>query len=122
MKKEKEYKAWFSPEAIRKAVSAFDVIAGRGREGKLAFTYRVTENGESWTYDSEMDFFDAYGEGIADAKLTKKMGEYNLYLSYSRELKATKIAVGSPHRDEIESIFAIFETEVHNDKGSEQVY
>lgn len=109
MKKEKEYKTWFSADTIKQADSIFDDLIGRKQRGKLSATYRVTSNGESWSYDTIEDFFNAYGDGIQDAKFTKKIGEYSLYISYSKGLDATKIAVGSPRRREIEDIFEIFE-------------
>lgn len=110
MKKEKEYPRWFSHEAIRQAVSAIDSLILQGK-GKPAFTYRVTSDGESWSYDTMEDFFEAYGPGVQDAKFTKKSGVYSLYISYSREMNATKVAVGSPSREDIENIFHIFEAE-----------
>jgi hypothetical protein len=109
MKKEKEYGQWFPAEVIRQAASAFNGLTEKAPKGKLSCTYRVSTPEESWSYDTEDDFFGAYGPGIRDAKFTRKMGVYNLYLSYSRELGATKVAVGSPSREEIEDIFAIFE-------------
>jgi hypothetical protein len=111
MKKEKEYNAWFSAEAISQAASAFDALTGRQQKGKLAVTYRVTSGGESWTYDTAEDFYEAYGPDVEDAKFTKKIGGYSLYISYSRELNATKVAVGSSSRQEIEDIFGIFEAQ-----------
>jgi len=111
MKKEKEYTGWFSPEAIHQAELAFNALKDHGEKGKVNFTYRVTQGGESWSYDSAEDFFEAYGPDIADAKFTKKSGPCSLYVSYSRELNSTKIAVGAPGRKSIEDIFAIFEAE-----------
>ena len=109
MKKEKEYKRWFSAEVIRQAIAAFEALMGQ--RDKVSCKYRVSSNGESWSYDTAGDFFEAYDDAIEDAKYAIKAGEYSLYVSYSSEMNSTKIGVGSPDRKEIEEIFRIFETD-----------
>lgn len=110
MKKEKEYTRWFSADTIREGAAAFDALTGHGRKGKVSATYKVTQNSESWTYDTRDDFYNAYGPDIQDAKYSVKAGPYSFYASYSAEMNATKIGVASPERKEIEAIFTIFES------------
>ena len=107
MKKEKEYKRWISGDIIKKAVSSF--VSLSEQEGRRACKYRVSSDAESWSYDIEKDFYAAYSKDVADAKYSIKVGDYSIYISYSKELYATKVAVSSPSREEIEDIFAIFE-------------
>lgn len=118
MKKVKTYKSTkFQPDIISEASNRLLSYIPEDVDIRESYHNRISDI--SWHYDSEAEFFADYRQDISYANYSKrnsfssKIGEYQLDLTFDFS-KNTDISVTAPMRNQIESVFEVFERNAHS--------
>jgi predicted nucleotide-binding protein len=110
MEKRKKYSlVKFPPEVIREAYASFCKLA----ESKDVFksdTLLVSRTKETWTLDSEDEFYSEYRGDVESAEYRRYQSNASFGLSYNRPfVHETIVSVRLPTRQAIETVFEVFE-------------
>ena len=113
MEKTKQYlRTPFSADVLREAIAMFDqVVKGSGNEIDINnFTMNVNLPGESWSYDNLEEFFSEYRKAIGvQFERFSKTNKFKLNLRLYHMETGSTVSVRAPIREQIETIFEVFE-------------
>lgn len=113
MKKSKSYpNVHFSADHIREASKTFEAQLSEEREEKLKANTSFTKYNETWSYESKVEFFGEYRQGIESATYEKTgLGEERppFIQACVTGTSQTRVTVALPERYQIQSVFEVFE-------------
>jgi len=109
MKKIKEYKhTYFDANVLKLAKAKFDEISRN--EFKYDYTsFSVSFETESWAYDNLEEFFADYRKTYITSHLELRYQDYVFDVESFPFMNYTRISIYAPSRNEIETIFGIFD-------------
>jgi hypothetical protein len=127
----KEYKrVKFSQDILEKAINKFEEVIQKQAKSKRetvasldlvavsSNSYRATLNEESWVYDSDIEFYEDYRKSdITYASIHIKREKCSFQMRYHKDSILgieTSISISGKKRENIFSVFKIFEKAVQS--------
>jgi len=112
--KEKTYdRVIFTPEVIKETVDMVRTTLPEKQREMTGETFNITVSSEeSWSHDTEEEFFADYRKGFESVTFEKAYGLYEGKLRLMVYGKRTDVSVTMPSRPDVERVFNILESNV----------